>query len=121
MKACTEQWESLIGVPRSEARHVLIKGWDTWDNYSLSIAYLQILNFIYSGGFTNNNLIIQYVELLLVNVHPDPERRKTVSQTKQLFTDLFYMNKNLDTYDNIVQNFNVDAFVKTVKTLSYSA
>jgi len=121
LKACTEQWESLIGVPRSEARHVLIKGWDTWDNYSLSIAYLQILNFIYSGGFTNNNLIIQYVELLLVNVHPDPERRKTVSQTKQLFTDLFYMNKNLDTYDNIVQNFNVDAFVKTVKTLSYSA
>jgi len=121
LKACIEQWESLVGVPRSEACHVLINGWDTWDNYSLSIAYLQILNFIYSGGFTNNNLIIQYVELLLVNVHPDPERRKTVGQTKQLFTDLFYMNKNLDTYNNIVQNFNVDAFVKTVKTLSYSA
>jgi hypothetical protein len=58
------------------------------------------------------------VELLLANVHPDPERRKTVGETKQLFTDLFYMNKNVDTYDTLVQNFNVDVFVKTVETMS---
>lgn len=118
LKSCIEQWESLIGVAREVAYRALIKGWTTWDNYSISIAYLQILEFIFSQGFSNNNLIIQYVELLLANVHPDPVRRKTIGETKQLFTDLFYMNKNVDTYDNIVQNFNVDVFVETVKTLS---
>jgi serine/threonine protein kinase len=119
LKLCIEQWDSLIGVAREGACHVLIRGWATWDNYSISIAYLQILEFIFSQGFSNNNLIIQYVELLLANVHPDPERRKTVGETKQMFTDLFYMNKNVDTYDNIVQNFNVDVFVKTAKTVSH--
>lgn len=118
LKACIEQWESLTGVARAQACHTLIKGWATWDNYSLSVAYLQILEFISSEGFSNNYLIIQYVELLLANVHPDPERRKTVGETKRLFTDLFYMNKNVDTYDTLVQNFNVDVFVKTVETAS---
>jgi hypothetical protein len=56
-------------------------------------------------------LVIDYVELLLMNVHPDPARRKTVSDTKRAFTDLFYMNKNVETYDNLVENFNVNAFV----------
>jgi hypothetical protein len=51
-------------------------------------------------------------------VHPDPARRKPVGDTKRVFTDLFYMNKNVDTYDNIVQNFSIDTFVKTVRTLS---
>jgi hypothetical protein len=110
LKACIEQWESLVGVFRDDACDVLIKEWATWDNYSLSIAYLQIIQFISSKGFTNNHLIIQYVQLLLANVHPDPARRKTVGDTKRLFTDLFYMNQNVDVYDNIVQNFNADAF-----------
>ena len=117
LKACIEQWEPLVGVSPNAACETLVQGWATWDNYSLSVAYLQILEFISSNGFTNNRLIIQYVELLLLNVHPDPARRKTVGDTKRVFTDLFYMNKNVDTYDNIVQNFSIDAFVKTVRTL----
>jgi serine/threonine protein kinase len=118
LKACIQQWEPLVGVSRNTACETLLNGWTTWDNYSLSIAYLQILEFISSNGFTHNHLVIQYVELLLANVHPDPARRKTVGETKRVFTDLFYMNKNVDTYDNIVQNFSIDAFVKTVRTLS---
>ena len=118
LKACIEQWEPLVGVSRNTACDALIQGWATWDNYSLSIAYLQILEFISSNGFTNNHLVIQYVELLLSNVHPDPARRKTVGDTQRVFTDLFYMNRNVDTYDNIVQNFSIDAFIKTVRTLS---
>lgn len=110
LKACIEQWEPLVGVSRNDASDALVNGWATWDNYSLSIAYLQILEFISSDGFVNNHLVVQYVELLLANVHPDPARRKTVDDTKRLFTDLFYMNMNVDTYDNIVQNFNADAF-----------
>jgi serine/threonine protein kinase len=112
LKTCIEQCDQWVGVDRVTTRAALIKGWSTWDNYALSIAYLQTLEFISSEkGFTNNHLVIDYVELLLMNVHPDPARRKTVSDTKRAFTDLFYMNKNVETYDNLVENFNVNAFV----------
>ena len=118
LKACIEQCEPWIGVECDVACIALLKGWPTWDNYSLSIAYLQILGFIYEMGFTNNHLIIQYVQLLLMNVHPDPARRKTVGDTISTFTDLFYMNETVETYDSLVKNFNTDFFAQTTIVLS---
>jgi hypothetical protein len=105
-------------MERDAACAGLIAGWHTWDNYSLSIAYLQILGFISEMGFTNNHLIIQYVQLLLMNVHPDPARRKTVGDTISTFTDLFYMNETVETYDSLVKNFNTDFFAQTTIVLS---
>jgi serine/threonine protein kinase len=118
LKVCIEQCTQWIGVECDVACVALLKGWPTWDNYSLSIAYLQILGFIYETGFTNNHLIIQYVQLLLMNVHPDPARRKTVGDTKSAFTDLFYMNETVETYDSLVKNFNTDFFTQTTIVLS---
>jgi serine/threonine protein kinase len=121
LKTCIEQCDQWVGVDRVTARAALVESWPTWDNYALSIAYLQNLEFISSKhGFTNNHLVIDYVELLLMNVHPDPARRKTVSDTKRAFTDLFYMNKNVETYDNLVENFNVNAFVFAQATVAPS-
>ena len=118
LKACIEQCDPWIGVERGIACTALLKGWPTWDNYALSVAYLQILGFISETGFANNHLIIQYVQLLLMNVHPDPARRKTVGDTKSAFTDLFYMNETVDTYDSLVQNFNINFFAQTTVVLS---
>ncbi len=114
LQACIAQYEPWIGVARNAVRKALLKGWLTWDNYSLSVAYLQIIGFISETGFTNNHLIVQYVQLLLMNVHPDPERRKTVGDTKRAFTELFFMNERVDTYDSLVENFNADVFAFTV-------
>ena len=58
------------------------------------------------------------MELLLANVHPDPARRKTVGDTKRAFTDLFYMNKKVDTYDSLVENFNARAFAVAQTTVA---
>ena len=120
LKVCIEQCEQWIGVERGIACVALLKGWPTWDNYSLSIAYLQILGFISETGFTNNHLIIQYVQLLLMNVHPDPARRKTVGDTKRTFTDMFYMNETVDTYDSLLQNFNAREFAFKQTTIALS-
>ena len=118
LQACIAQYEPWIGVARSAVRKALLKGWRTWDNYSLSIAYLQIIGFISETGFTNNHLIVQYVQLLLMNVHPDPERRKTVGDTKRTFTELFFMNERVDTYDSLVEIFNADMFAQNTVALS---
>jgi hypothetical protein len=118
LQACIAHYEQWIGVERDAVRNALLKAWPTWDNYSLSIAYLQFFGFISETGFTNNHLIIQYVQLLLMNVHPDPARRKTVGDTKRAFTDLFYMNERVETYDSLVENFNADAFFQNTTVLS---
>ena len=112
LKACIHQCDQWVGVKRDAACAGLMSGWHTWDNYSLSIAYLQIIMFISENGFADNHLIVKYVELLLMNVHPDPARRKTVSDTKRVFTDMFYMNERVEMYDNIVEHFNTDAFIQ---------
>lgn len=116
LKACIEQCEQWIGMERDAACDGLIAGWRTWDNYSLSIAYLQIMGFISQNGFIDNRLIVQYVQLLLTNVHPNPDRRKSVGDTKNAFIDMFYMNEQVDAYDSLVANFNVDAFIQTAST-----
>ena len=112
LKACMEQCDRWVGVERDAACAGLIAGWHTWDNYSLSIAYLQIIGFISEAGFIDNQLIVKYVQLLLTNVHPDPDRRKPVGDTKRAFTDMFYMNQRVEMYDNIVEHFNTDAFIR---------
>ena len=110
LKACVHQCGQWVGVQRDAACAGLIAGWHTWDNYSLSIAYLQIIRFISQTGFVDNALVVKYVQLLLTNVHPDPDRRKTAADTKRAFTDLFYMKERVEMYDNIVERFNLDAF-----------
>jgi hypothetical protein len=118
LKACIAHCEQWIGVARDAVRTALLKGWPTWDNYSLSIAYLQFVGFISETDFTDNHLIIQYVQLLLMNVHPDPARRKTVDDTKRAFNELFFMNEQVETYDSLVENFNADGFVQHTTALS---
>lgn len=112
LKACIEYHSRWVGAERDAARAGLVAGWRTWDNYSLSIAYLQIMGFISSNGFMDNQLIVAYVQLLLTNVHPDPARRRSVGDTKRTFTDLFYMKELFEMYDRIVEQFNPDAFIQ---------
>jgi hypothetical protein len=122
LKACMEQCDQWVGMEREAACAGLIAGWRTWDNYSLSIAYLQIIGFVSEAGFIDNHLIVSYVQLLLMNVHPDPDRRKPVGDTKRAFTDMFYMNERVEMYDNIVENFNADAFIRQtiiIKSMSH--
>ena len=112
LKACIEYHSRWVGAERDAAFAGLLAGWRTWDNYSLSIAYLQIMGFISSNGFMDNQLIVAYVQLLLTNVHPDPARRRSVGDTKRTFTDLFYMKELFEMYDRIVEQFNPDAFIQ---------
>ena len=112
LRACVDHHAQWIGVERGAACAGLLAGWRTWDNYSLSIAYLQIIGFISQTGFTRNTLIVKYVQLLLANVHPDPARRKLPTDTKREFADLFYMNERVEMYDAILEHFNMDAFIQ---------
>lgn len=59
----------------------------TWDNYGLSILYLQLLlnTFCISERFIQN-----IVKLLLVNIHSNPELRYSIHKTQMVLEEICY-------------------------------
>ncbi len=83
----------------SEKINKVLSYWYTWDNYSLSIIYLKFMYYLNINGYINNEFISFFSEILLTNIHPDPEKRLNVNKTRQKFTEFIY-NMSIE---NIVQ------------------
>ena len=89
---------------------IIAKSWETWDNYSLSIMYLRIIyylniSFVHKKpvkSFVANDFTVDFTELLLMNIHPNPKFRYNVKETKQRFDDFFY-DKNINNVSNFQQ------------------
>ncbi len=77
----------------------ILSYWHTWDNYSLSIIYLQFIYYLNITGYIKNTLIIKFSELLLTNINPNPKKRLNVLKTKQNFKKFLY-NLNIDSVLN---------------------
>jgi len=79
--------------------------WKTWDNYALSIMYINIiylLNISQKGEypvFTENKFIGNFSQLLLTNVHPNPEKRFTIEESIDTFKK-FFMDPEVNTIEN---------------------
>ena len=67
----------------------------TWDNYALSIAYLEILIGLHRKVNANNNVqvnnkfIISFMKLLVDNISLDPSKRPLLGLTLVAFEDMF--------------------------------
>ena len=80
-----------------------------WVNYSLSILYLKFIYILFGskGMIKNNSYIIILIQLLLKNIHPNPERRLNI-------------DKNIDIMKNLPFNTNIDqlaVFDQLIKTI----
>jgi len=98
-KACVEQ------LKKYKDYNDALVFWNTWDNYALSIMYLQILHYLWNSQ--ENAFIGAFVELLISIVHPDPSKRPSLQKTKEIFTSFFYnvdINK-AENYENILNGF----------------
>ena len=68
----------------------------TWDNYALSIAYLKIVIDLYLNASNNNSknrvkkskFLIQFMRLLVTNIHSNPLKRLSVKDTTNKFAIL---------------------------------
>ena len=92
----------------------------SWDNFSLSIMYLNILNNMYSNKFYNNKFIISFAQLLLCNIHPDCTKRKTIIESKTIFKNNCLLNQNMNdlTFEMFLFELIRDSKSKDFKTLS---
>lgn len=84
-KALAEYYKKYIGQSKSYVENDLLQHYATWDNYSLSIMYLRILHYLFPDGFMKNGFITSFSQILLQNIHPNPERRLTIHETIEAF------------------------------------
>ena len=95
----------------------LIKNYKTWDNYSISVLYLRILFVVFKDKFPNHKFIVRFSELLTLNIHPNPSKRKSFTETLKIFHKLFYQSSNPENYMKLLTNFSFDRklAMKTIK------
>lgn len=83
----------------------------TWDNYALSIVYLEILIGLYRTITAkndingNNKFIISFMKLLVNNISLDPSKRSLTSLTASLFENMLLTNEIKD-YQELLEAFN---------------
>jgi len=60
----------------------LLKYWKTWDLYTISVGFLYLLK-----SFTDfNETIIQFIQLLTMNIHPNPNCRPSLQMNEVTLT-----------------------------------
>jgi len=108
-KLCIHFLNSFLSMSVPEIKKKILSYWKTWDNYSLSILYLKFIYILFGskGMIKNNSYIIILIQLLLKNIHPNPERRLNI-------------DKNIDIMKNLPFNTNIDqlaVFDQLIKTI----
>lgn len=86
----------------------LIKFNDTWDNYSVSIMILRIIDMLFPNDFVENNFFETFSQLLLYNIHPNPSKRFNVNDSLDKFYELFYLNETIETYIETYKSIDID-------------
>ena len=109
-KLCYSTMERFINQSRKYVIGECLKHWNTWDNYALSISYLQVIKFISTSGFTSNHFLISFSEILMDNIHPDPSRRSDYATTRYKYKSIFYQDVNIENYELLIDNFDFDDF-----------
>ena len=109
-KLCYSTLERFINQSRKYVIGECLKHWNTWDNYALSISYLQVIKFISTSGFTSNQFLISFSEILMDNIHPDPSRRSDYATTRYKYKSIFYQDVDIENYELLIDNFDFDDF-----------
>ena len=89
-KSCLEQLKIYSQMKFEERIKYIMKFWNTWDNYALSITYLRFLKYLAIQGFYENSFIKFMGQLLLQNIHPNPNKRLTLINTTHTFNGFLY-------------------------------
>ena len=109
-KLCYSTLERFIDQSRKYVIGECLKYWNTWDNYALSISYLQVIKFISTSGFTSNQFLISFSQILMDNIHPDPARRSDYTTTRYKYKSIFYQDVAIENYELLIDNFDFEDF-----------
>lgn len=97
--------QEYIGVKREKVIETMLSSYETWDNYSLSVMFLRILTLLFPTDDHKNKFVILFSQILLMNIHPNPNRRLTIEESQHKFSDIFMMDGDVEGYLNLARNF----------------
>ena len=109
-------YKKYADMPAENIVKELVKNYNTWDNYSLSILFLSMISCISYEGFTDNKLIKDFSEILLLNIHPNAAKRLSFDDTKTKYKNIFSLDESIAGYESVLNNFDKKIFVdKAIK------
>lgn len=109
-------YKKYANMPSENIVKELVKNYNTWDNYSLSILFLSMISCISYEGFTDNKLIKDFSEILLLNIHPNAAKRLSFDDTKTKYKNIFSLDESIAGYESVLNNFDKKIFVdKAIK------
>jgi len=108
---CVKELKKYNKMGHKERKSKLLKAWISWDNYSLSIIYLKNIYYIIRseyGDVLNNPFVIFMTKLLLSNIHPNIEKRKSIKETAAIFNQFLYSKKvdKIAVFEEIVERLH---------------
>jgi len=89
---------------------IIEDSYSTWDNYSLSIVIMNLLYLLNFNGFGENRLIIEFSQLLLINIHPNFKKRMLIQDTIKRFNRITYRDGIIEdsNFGTLINNINVN-------------
>lgn len=118
LDACKKELDKYVGVNTEKTIKDLQKFYKSWDNYAISIIYLKMYHYLFPSGFHRNAMLINFSQLLLLNINPNPLKRLNIEDTKTKFNNLFYLsNIDVNTYSQIIENMDYDP-IETTKNIN---
>ena len=108
---CVQELKKYNKMGHKERKSKLLKAWISWDNYSLSIIYLKNIYYIIRseyGSILNNPFVVFITKLLLSNIHPNIEKRKSIKETAAIFNQFLYSKKvdKVAVFEEIVERLH---------------
>ena len=106
VETCMKQLKKYNKMSNAQRITYILNNWFTWDNYSLSFIFFKLFLYININGFLNNNFIIYFSKILLMNIHPNPNKRMGLTQNIHNFNQFFYgENYDKKTFNDIKDKF----------------
>jgi DNA-binding transcriptional regulator GbsR (MarR family) len=100
---CKESLRKYINKSKKEIIQHILEQNDKWDVYSLSILYLHILGNISRVFSLKQPFISKIVIELTKNINPEPSKRMSLDELKEIYYTLFNEEKDWS-FVNKLQN-----------------
>ena len=117
---CFKVLKKYNRLPSTDRKKAVLQGWKTWDNYSISVMFLKILNIFINSNksyYANIDFYKKFIKLLLINIHPNIQKRKSLQDTINYFNEIIKNQK--DNIESFVHKSDSEKIkkdlVKTIK------
>lgn len=102
---CAAQINRNKDMTKEDSMKMLWSYWHTWDNFSISVLMLKLIIEMFHEKGRENQLIELFIQLLLDNIDPNPEKRHSIDDTRKKFKELFYSVKDPKVYIDMINFF----------------